>query len=118
MGWLSFISEPLKAVFGGVKSLVTTDNDRLKSIERMKKLGDDFGKKELDYKIELSKSGNWFTRSVRPMVAYTFLFLYIQTKLDVGLEFSEQDYELFLTIVKFYFGLRSAEKLAGILKKR
>jgi len=61
------------SIFKGVKSLVTTDKDRLDAVERMAKLDNSFGVKELDYKIELAKSGNWFTKSVRPMIAYTFL---------------------------------------------
>ena len=30
--------------------------------------------------------------------------------------FSEKDYELFLYVVLFYFGLRSSEKLVGVIK--
>lgn len=115
MSW-SIIPDAFKALFGGVKSLVTTDKDRLEAVERMQELGNSFGAKELDYRIELSKSGNWFTKSVRPMIAYTFLGLYIQSKLDLGIEFNEQDYDLFLAIVMFYFGLRSTEKVVGFFK--
>lgn len=116
MGWITGIGDALGGIFKGVKSLVTTDKDRLEAVERMQVLGDKFGEKELDYKIELAKSGNSFTKSVRPMIAYTFLGLYINSKAKDDFRFSEADYELFLYIVLFYFGLRSSEKLVSVFK--
>ena len=117
MGWLSGIGDALGGIFKGVKSLVTTDKDRLDAVERMAKLDNSFGAKELDYKIELAKSGNFLTKSVRPVIAYFFLFMYGLNKSRQDFVFTEKDYELFLYIVLFYFGLRSSEKFVGMFKK-
>jgi hypothetical protein len=114
-GWLKEVITP---VTGMVRGLVTTDKDRLDAVERMQKLSDDFGKKELEYRSEVVKSGNLFTKSVRPVIAYFFLFLYGKHKYEQAFMFNKADYELFLYIVLFYFGLRSSEKLISSFKQR
>lgn len=111
--WIKDLITPVTTMVTG---LVTTDKDRLAAVERMAKLDNSFGSKELDFKIELAKSGNWFTKSVRPIIAYFFLFMYGLNKSRQDWIFDDRDYELFLYIVLFYFGLRSSEKLVGIFK--
>ena len=112
----NWVRELITPITGLVRGLVTTDKDRLDAVERMANIDTAFGAKELEYKIELAKSGNWFTKSVRPMIAYTFLGLYVNSKYEQDFIFDYKDYELFLYVVLFYFGLRSSEKLVGIFK--
>ena len=113
----SWIKELVTPVTHLVRGLVTTDKDRLDAVERMAKIDTAFGSKELEYKIELAKSGNWYTKSVRPSIAYAFLGLYIKSKYEESWVFKAEDYELFLYIVGFYFALRGTEKFIDKFKQ-
>jgi len=112
----SWIKDLITPVTGLVRGLVTTDKDRLDAVERMAEIDVKFGEKELDYKMQVARSGNVFSKSVRPVIAYFFLFMYGLNKSKQDWVFSERDYELFLYVVLFYFGLRSSEKLIGVIK--
>jgi len=112
----NWIKDIITPVTGLVRGLVTTDKDRLDAVERMAKIDTAFGEKELDYKMQVAQSGNAFSKSVRPAIAYFFLFLYGLNKSRQDWVFNEKDYELFLYVVLFYFGLRTSEKLVGVIK--
>ena len=113
--WIKELVTPVTSL---VRGLVTTDKDRLDAVERMAKIDTAFGSKELDYKISLSANGNFYTRSVRPTIAYVFLLLYVKHKSIQDFVFDDRDYELFLYIVGFYFALRGTEKFIGSFTKK
>ena len=68
-------------------------------------------------KAELKEKGvyNW-VRSVRalvrPFIAYSTIAFFILAKWK-GIQLSNMDYAMFMTIMTFYFGLRTIEKRAG-----
>jgi len=111
-GWLKELVTP---VTGLIRGLVTTDKDRLDAVKDLAEIDMDLAKEELQFKITLAKNGNWYTKSVRPTIAYTFLGLYINSKRIQDWVFTEGDYELFLYIVGFYFSFKTVEKGINLL---
>ena len=120
---MSFLSSlnPIKAIgslFKGVKSLTgSNDLDRMLSFERLKEMDNATGMKMLEWKMSLSANGNWLTKSVRPMIAYSFLFNYWASKYGYIDPMTTEDYEMFKVVVIFYFSSRGVEKIADKLMK-
>lgn len=120
MSFLDSIN-PLKAIsslFKGIKSFTgSNDLDRMNQLKEMTTIDNKLTMKILDWKMSMEKNGNWFTRSVRPMIAYTFLALFILSKFGYVDVFTLEDQNNFQNIVLFYFGLRSTEKIVKSLKE-
>lgn len=123
MSWLSSLN-PLKLISSAVSSLGSTvksftgsnDMDRMMSFERLKQLDAKTGMKMLEWKIALSANGNWLTKSVRPIIAFSFIGMWWHSKI-VGVPMTPQDAEMFKVVVIFYFSSRGAEKIADKLLK-
>lgn len=124
MGWLSSLN-PLNLISSAVSSIGNTvksftgsnDMDRMLSFERLKEMDNDMGMKMLEWKMSLSANGNWLTKSVRPVIAYSFIIQYWASKAGYVAPMTPADYEMFKVIVIFYFSSRGVEKIADKLLK-
>lgn len=111
--WLGKLISPVGKV---IKSFTgSNDLERMQELKEMTKIDNNLTMKILDWKMSMEKNGNWFTRSVRPMIAYTFLALFIASKFGYIDVFTLEDQENFQNIVLFYFGLRTGEKITSKL---
>lgn len=119
MSFLDSIN-PLKLVsslFKGVKSFTgSNDLDRMKSLEKLTQMDSTIATKMIDWKMSLSANGNWLTKSVRPMIAYSFIANWWYSKIS-EIPMTTEDYEMFKVVVIFYFTSRGVEKIADKLMK-
>ncbi len=119
---MSFLDSfnPLKLItsLGKTVKLFTgsTDQDRMESLEKLSKLDNNLANKMIDWKMSLSSNGNWLTKSVRPIIAFSFIGLFWYSKI-YGVKMTPEDYEMFKVVVIFYFTSRGVEKIADKLLK-
>ena len=138
MSWLSEIfsssvGEVVGKVGEAIDSLVTSDEEKLKLTNELKKieLGAMLKKEEIDlqYESELTKrlqadmtSDSWLSKNIRPLTLIFILVMYSLLSISSGFEFKvTQAYiELLgqwgMLIMSFYFGGRSLEKIVSVAK--
>ena len=138
MSWISDLITPvagsfIKDVGDTVKQFVTTDADRMKLEQSLQQLQADFTLKMADnanaYEEQITKrqqndmaSDSWLSKNIRPLTLIFILTMFSLMSISSGFEFQvTQAYvELLgqwgMLIMSFYFGGRTLEKMATIVK--
>ena len=143
---LPIIGGLISTLSGGLDKLITSDEERLKVQVELDKLRNDLGKALLEHEktlIQAQKSilekeinsGSWIARNWRPslmlvftvIIAYNFLFLplaefvvttfHINAWIPLREDLPENVWDLLKIGLGGYIVGRSAEKVAGSLKK-
>ena len=138
MSWLTDIiggsaGTFVKDVGDTVKQFVTTDKDRLDLSVKLQEMQNEFivslDNNSMMYEAELTKrlqadmqSDSWLSKNIRPMTLIFILVMYSGLSISSGFDFKVTDAYVTLLgqwgmlIMSFYFGGRTIEKIASIVK--
>lgn len=138
MSWVTDIISPvagsfIKDIGDTVKQFVTTDKDKIELDAKLQTMQNEFIVKMSEqtnaYEGEITKrlqadmqSDSWLSKNIRPMTLIFILVMYSLLSISSGFEFKvTQAYiellgEWGMLIMSFYFGGRSIEKIASIVK--
>lgn len=140
MSWItdlfsSSVGSVVDSVGNAIDKLVTSDKERLELKNELTKITLDAKQKEseldLQYEQQLTErlkadmaSDSWLSKNIRPMTLIFILVMYSLLSISSGFEFKvTQAYiELLgqwgMLIMSFYFGGRTVEKIAKVVKDK